>query len=227
MALLGSTPVYLTLSIQVCLGYEGLEWPGGGNMSMVGPKNDLLLFLNHVQCRLPGTGGGIDALIRRAPFRPDRHQNEHREFLIFTDFDMDFEDHTGYTGRIRGIRATRDNIVRHDTLNTKHEADTPRLSGKSHSGYDARSGEGREVCPLLSFVHGFVYQGFPLRLSSNPFAKIEISSTAKDQFSFSEKYEKSEKDAGTTHGILTWNLFEYLKGGWSWALGSGDVAKVT
>ncbi|KAG8915514.1 hypothetical protein FRC00_003484 [Tulasnella sp. 408] len=39
------------------------------------------------------------------------YRNEHREFLIFTDFDMDFEDHTGCTGRIRRIPATRDNVA--------------------------------------------------------------------------------------------------------------------
>lgn len=129
-----SPPVYLTLSTQICLRYEGLEWPEGGDMSIVGPKNDLLLFLNHVQCKLPGTGCEIGALIRRAPFFTDRHENDHREFLIFTDFDMDFEDQTGCTRRIRRIPATRDNIVRHDFPKATHEANTSRLSGESHSG---------------------------------------------------------------------------------------------
>ncbi|KAG8955248.1 hypothetical protein FRC00_005526, partial [Tulasnella sp. 408] len=58
-------------------------------MTIEGPKNDLLLLLRHVQYR---------------------HQGEDRQFLIFTDFDVDFEDHTGFTGAISRIPATRDDI---------------------------------------------------------------------------------------------------------------------
>ncbi|KIO24231.1 hypothetical protein M407DRAFT_102870 [Tulasnella calospora MUT 4182] len=50
---------------------------------------------------------------------------------------------------------------------------------------------------------------------------IEIASTTKFQLSFSEKYRENGEDSGTTHGILTWNLLQYLKGRWSWAFGVG------
>ncbi|KAG8929714.1 hypothetical protein FRC01_003894, partial [Tulasnella sp. 417] len=81
---------YATTFIIICLCYEGLQWPEGGDMNIVGPKNDLVLFLSHVQYR---------------------HQNDHREFLIFTDFDLVFKDHTGSTGMISRIPATRDSIA--------------------------------------------------------------------------------------------------------------------
>ncbi|KAG9048049.1 hypothetical protein FS837_000877 [Tulasnella sp. UAMH 9824] len=88
-----------TVFIIVCLCYEGLEWPGGGRMDVVGPKHDLLLLLSHLQYR---------------------HLDENREFLIFTDFEVDFKDHTGFTGSIRRMPATRHNIVCLKATNSKN-----------------------------------------------------------------------------------------------------------
>ncbi|KAG9048048.1 hypothetical protein FS837_000876 [Tulasnella sp. UAMH 9824] len=237
---------HATTFILICLQYEGLEWPGGGNMSLVGPKNDLLLFLNHVRYR---------------------HRNEHREFLIFTDFDMDFEDDTGLTGRIRRIPATRDNIASRiqDTMRDLERGEKCVLYYSGHieperdpqqtdqtSAYlllpdngQIHDHEIRVWLRLSRFrtatiiaIFDACYSGGFLALpythekedaritkieapSALPMASqiIEISSTTKDQLSFSERYGESGKDvAGTVHGILTWNLFQYLKGGKTWAL---------
>ncbi|KAG8909761.1 hypothetical protein FRC01_006739, partial [Tulasnella sp. 417] len=81
-----------TVFVIICLCYEGLEWPEGGLMEMVGPKHDLLLFLSHLKYR---------------------HRNDNREFLIYTDFDADFTDHTGFTAPIRRIPATRNTLATH------------------------------------------------------------------------------------------------------------------
>lgn len=76
--------------IIICLCYEGLEWPEGGSMELEGPKNDLPLLLRNLRYR---------------------HRNEDRQFLIFTDFEVSFQDHTGFSDTVATIRATHDNLA--------------------------------------------------------------------------------------------------------------------
>ncbi|KIO24234.1 hypothetical protein M407DRAFT_9052 [Tulasnella calospora MUT 4182] len=122
---------------------NGLQWPEGGRMDVVGPKHDLLLLLSHLQCRLPDVGMKMSPPADRRPVPLDRHQNENRKFLIFTDFDLEFEDYTGFPGAIPRIAATRHDIVCPKATNTnaKHEAHRTPLQGESHPGYNARAGE--------------------------------------------------------------------------------------
>ncbi|KAG8929137.1 hypothetical protein FRC01_004818 [Tulasnella sp. 417] len=221
---------YATTFIIICLCYEGRRWPEGDDMSIVGPKNDLVLFLNHVQYR---------------------HQNDHREFLIFTDFDIDFKDHTGSTGMIRRIPATRDDITSRikDTMGDLERGDKCVLYYSGHiepqqtdqaSAHMLLPDNGRiynhEVREWLSLsrfstatiiaIFDACYSGEFLALpciherdgaqpmsseTSSAAQMIEISSTTRDQLSFSEKYRENEEEYFTTHGILTWNLFQYLK----------------
>lgn len=58
----------------------------------------------------------------KVPSPLDRHGRETRQFLIFTDFEVIFEDHNGVTGTIPTIPATRENIVRHNAVITRHKA---------------------------------------------------------------------------------------------------------
>ncbi|KAG8907657.1 hypothetical protein FRC01_007612, partial [Tulasnella sp. 417] len=122
-----------TVFVIICLCYEGLEWPEGGLMEMVGPKHDLLLFLSHLKYR---------------------HRNDNREFLIYTDFDADFKDHTGFTAPIRRIPATRNTLVRPKaTANAKHEADDDPLRKATHIQATMQSLDREDKCVLYYSGH--------------------------------------------------------------------------
>ncbi|KAG8951732.1 hypothetical protein FRC04_005753 [Tulasnella sp. 424] len=81
---------HANIFIIICLCYRDVEWAEGGSMTLKGPREDLTLLLQRVQYR---------------------HQNETRQFLIFTDFEMDFQDHTGHSHQVPTIPATHRNIA--------------------------------------------------------------------------------------------------------------------
>ncbi|KAG8951733.1 hypothetical protein FRC04_005754 [Tulasnella sp. 424] len=218
----------------ICLCYEGLEWPGGGSMGLAGPQNDLLLLLRNLQYR---------------------HQNEDRQFLIFTDFEVRFEDHTGISGTVATLPATRDNIATRvqDTMRDLDRGDKCVMYYSGHIELDPQGGGSSARIILhddegiydhelrawlnqsrfptttivaifdacysggflgLPYVHtkgdrhiGTTGGAYGERMNSQV---VEISSTSRDQLSFSEMYKEGE-ESETTHGILSWHLLKYLK----------------
>ncbi|KAG8951734.1 hypothetical protein FRC04_005755 [Tulasnella sp. 424] len=241
--------------IIICLCYGGLEWPEGGSMELEGPKNDLLLLLRNLRYR---------------------HRNEDRQFLIFTDFEVSFQDHTGFSDTVATIRATHDNLASRvpDTMRDLDREDKCAIYFSGHiDSPQAGQGSARiilrdddgiydhelrgwlnqsrfpttTIVAILDACHSGGFLGLPYvhtkgdrsisttngtygeqmnsqvvsvaiplwRFVPNPIdalPKVEISSTSRDQLSFGDKY-KGDGESETTHGILTWHLLEYLKGG--------------
>ncbi|KIO24230.1 hypothetical protein M407DRAFT_102861 [Tulasnella calospora MUT 4182] len=227
---------HANIFIIICLCYEGDEWPEGGSMTLEGPREDLLLFLQHVRYR---------------------HQNEDRQFLIFTDFQIDFKDHTGTSSRLPTIPATyRDIETRvQGTMRDLGREDKCLLYYSGHLELDSSPvGDGSAymvlrkdekihdhtlcewlrlsrfstttITAIFDACHSGGFLGLPyvherddtrMTRSKAPLGLqmksqvIEISSTAKSQLSFSERFRENEEDSGTTHGVLTWNVLQFLK----------------
>lgn len=72
----------------------------------------------------------FSSLTGRCLFSLDRHRNEDRQFLIFTDFEVSFQDHTGFSDTVATIRATHDNLVRQRTAFAKHQPDKLGFNGR-------------------------------------------------------------------------------------------------
>lgn len=226
---------HANILIIICLCYEGVEYPEGGSMTLEGPREDLNLLLKRVQYR---------------------HHNETRQFLIFTDFKMDFQDHTGFSRQLPTIDATHRNIATRvqGTMQDLGRGDKCLLYYSGHieldqpiveegsaqimlqgdrnlSDYELRTWLALSRFPTTTIIaifdacHSGGFLALPHLLNrdgtwvnrSEPASEVqmksqvvEISSTTKHQVSFSEKYPEDQGDSGTTHGILTWNLLQYL-----------------
>ncbi|KAG8977540.1 hypothetical protein FRC05_001398 [Tulasnella sp. 425] len=174
---------HANIFIIICLCYRDVEWAEGGSMTLKGPREDLTLLLQRVQYR---------------------HQNETRQFLIFTDFEMDFQDHTGHSHQVPTIPATHRNIELRTWLALSRFPTTTIIAilDACHS-----------ALPYLHDKDGkWVNRSEPASEVQMKSQVIEISSTTKPQSSYSAKYPEDQGDSGTTHGIFTWNLLQALKG---------------